>query len=60
MLSSCDSVFQLSDEGILNESNWNEQAIQEVKAMGKEATQPAKYRASKCLAEKGEFRSVPA
>lgn len=37
---------------MLNESNWNEEAIQEVKTKGKEASQPAKYRASKCLAEK--------
>ena len=51
--SSCASVSNPTDTGILDEKNWNEDNIVEVKEKGKNASQPAKYRASKSLAEKG-------
>lgn len=54
VLSSCASVSNPTDEGILNESNWNEDNIVEIKEKGKDASQAAKYRASKSLAEKCE------
>ena len=53
VLSSCASISNPSDRGLLNESNWNTENIDEVNTKGREASQPAKYRASKSLAEKG-------
>ena len=47
------SSMNHSDTGFLNDNNWNETNIREIKEQGKKATQLAKYRASKSLAEKG-------
>ncbi|TDL16059.1 NAD-binding protein [Rickenella mellea] len=58
VLSSCASVSNPSDFGILNESNWNLENIEEVKNLGKKASQPAKYRASKTLAERAAWDFV--
>jgi hypothetical protein len=46
-------VSNPTDRGILNESNWNTANIEEIKVKGREASNVAKYRASKSLAEKG-------
>lgn len=54
VLSSGASVSNPTDAGILNESNWNEENIVEIREKGKDASQLAKYRASKSLAEKCE------
>jgi len=40
---------------VLNENNWNETNIKEINEKGREASQPAKYRASKTLAEKAAW-----
>ncbi|KAJ3969521.1 D-lactaldehyde dehydrogenase [Lentinula raphanica] len=46
-------ISVLPEPKVFNELDWNEQAIEEVKQQGKKATQAAKYRASKTMAEKG-------
>ena len=55
--SSCAAISNPEDTGILDESSWNESNIREIKEKGRNAGQPAKYRASKSLAEKGEVMS---
>ena len=55
VLSSCASVANPTDSGILDENNWNEENIVEIREKGRNAAQTAKYRASKSLAEKGMF-----
>ncbi|KIK63983.1 hypothetical protein GYMLUDRAFT_40198 [Collybiopsis luxurians FD-317 M1] len=45
----------LPERKVFTETDWNEQAIEEVKQQGKNASQFAKYRASKTLAEKAAW-----
>ena len=42
----------------MNESNWNEDNIKEIKEKGRDASGIVKYRASKSLAEKCELFSI--
>jgi len=58
ILSSVASVSNPTDRGILDERNWNEDAITEVKEKGKDANAYAKYCASKGLAEKSAWEFV--
>lgn len=58
VLSSCASVSNPTDQGVLNESNWNEDNIKEIKEKGRDASGLVKYRASKSLAEKCELFSI--
>lgn len=53
VLSSCAAVSSFLDIGLLNESNWQEDHVAEIHEKGKNASPPAKYRASKTLAERG-------
>ncbi|PCH42483.1 NAD(P)-binding protein [Wolfiporia cocos MD-104 SS10] len=54
--SSCASVMQLQPEPrVFSEVDWNDAAIAEVRAKGRAAPQPAKYRASKTLAERAAW-----
>ncbi|KAJ3712943.1 D-lactaldehyde dehydrogenase [Lentinula raphanica] len=48
-------ISVLPEPKVFNELDWNEQAIEEVKQQGKKATQAAKYRASKTMAEKAAW-----
>lgn len=47
------AITDSTASGVLDESNWNESDIKEINEKGKAASQLAKYRASKSLAEKG-------
>lgn len=47
-----------ADEGLLDERNWNEGNIVEIREKGRNATNLAKYRASKSLAEKAAWAFV--
>jgi len=58
VLSSCASVSNISDRGELNEDNWNTSNPKEVEEKGREASQAAKYRASKTLAERAAWKFV--
>jgi len=58
ILSSCASVSNPTDTGVLDERNWNEDNIKEIQEKGKDATAAAKYRASKSLAEKSAWEFV--
>ncbi|OSD07838.1 NAD-P-binding protein [Trametes coccinea BRFM310] len=54
--SSCAAVLTPSTEPrVFSESDWNEASIQEVKEKGRDAAGPAKYRASKTLAERAAW-----
>ncbi|KAH9896685.1 NAD(P)-binding protein [Cubamyces lactineus] len=54
--SSCAAVLTPTTEPrVFSEENWNEASIQEVKEKGRDAAGPAKYRASKTLAEKAAW-----
>jgi nucleoside-diphosphate-sugar epimerase len=58
--SSCAAVLQTSpNPQTFSEKDWNEKAVQQVKQLGKNASNFDKYRASKTLAEKGEHISKP-
>lgn len=46
-------VSVLPDPKRVSELDWNDQSIEEVEKLGKQASQLAKYRASKTMAEKG-------
>ncbi|KAJ3877793.1 D-lactaldehyde dehydrogenase, partial [Lentinula edodes] len=48
-------IATLPEPKVFSELDWNEQAIEEVKKQGKNASQAAKYRASKTLAEKAAW-----
>ncbi|KAJ3884279.1 hypothetical protein GG344DRAFT_26992, partial [Lentinula edodes] len=48
-------ISTLPEPKVFSELDWNEQAIEEVKKQGKNASQAAKYRASKTLAEKAAW-----
>ncbi|KAJ7064076.1 D-lactaldehyde dehydrogenase [Mycena amicta] len=57
--SSVAAVLNVSDKPqTLNESNWNEQAVQEVEEKGRDASAASKYRASKMLAERAAWKFV--
>jgi len=57
--SSCASVMQVQDTPrTFSEADWNDAAIQEVRAKGHAAPNPAKYRASKTLAERAAWDFV--
>ncbi|KAL5483361.1 hypothetical protein ACEPAI_8592 [Sanghuangporus weigelae] len=56
--SSCAAVVNTPYSGIFDERSWNEGAIIEVQEKGKEASQLAKYRASKTLAERAAWDFV--
>lgn len=54
--SSCAAVMTVkTTPDVFSESNWNDGAIEQVKAEGKNAPGIAKYRASKTLAERGKL-----
>lgn len=53
LLSSVAAVKGSSDVGSIDESHWNEEAVANVQQHGRNANHPDKYRASKCLSEKG-------
>ena len=54
--SSCASVLEERDTPtVFSEKDWNEKAIREVKEQGRQASNAAKYRASKTLAEKAAW-----
>ncbi|KAJ4470790.1 D-lactaldehyde dehydrogenase [Lentinula aciculospora] len=56
LLSSCAAILSLlPDPKPFTESDWNDQAIEDVKANGKNANQVNKYCASKTLAEKAAW-----
>ncbi|KAJ4474488.1 D-lactaldehyde dehydrogenase [Lentinula aciculospora] len=48
-------ISMLPDRKVFSEVDWNDQAIEEVKTQGKNASQASKYRASKTLAEKAAW-----
>lgn len=54
--SSVVAISDMTDNGVLDESHWNERSIAEVHEKGRASTQ--KYLASKSLAEKGELEDV--
>ncbi|KAF9813505.1 hypothetical protein IEO21_05542 [Rhodonia placenta] len=57
--SSCASVMQVQDTPRkFSEEDWNDAAIAEVREKGRAASQPAKYRASKTLAERAAWDFV--
>lgn len=57
--SSCAAVLTVSTEPrVFSETDWNEGSVQEVRAQGAGATAPAKYRASKTLAERAAWAFV--
>ncbi|OJT14835.1 hypothetical protein TRAPUB_8629 [Trametes pubescens] len=57
--SSCAAVLTLSTEPrVFSETDWNEGSVQEVREQGAQATAPAKYRASKTLAERAAWAFV--
>ncbi|KAJ7731586.1 hypothetical protein DFH07DRAFT_755616 [Mycena maculata] len=57
--SSCAAVMNISDkQQVLNELNWNDQAVNEVENKGREASPQAKYRASKTQAERAAWDFV--
>ncbi|KAL5521232.1 hypothetical protein ACEPAG_9155 [Sanghuangporus baumii] len=56
--SSCAAVVNIPYSGIFDERSWNEGAIMEVQEKGKGASQLAKYRASKTLAERAAWDFV--
>ncbi|CCM04264.1 uncharacterized protein FIBRA_06433 [Fibroporia radiculosa] len=57
--SSCASVMEAQEAPrVFSEVDWNNAAIAEVREKGRAATQPAKYRASKTLAEKAAWEFV--
>ncbi|KAJ6452663.1 hypothetical protein C8R45DRAFT_1083348 [Mycena sanguinolenta] len=54
--SSCASVLNVSPTPqVLSELDWNDQAVQEVQEKGRSATNAAKYRTSKTLAERAAW-----
>ncbi|GLB36862.1 putative D-lactaldehyde dehydrogenase [Lyophyllum shimeji] len=53
--SSCASVLEVGKDKVFTEKDWNELAIKEVKEQNDEASGPAKYFASKTLAEKAAW-----
>ena len=57
------SIFDSFDPNrpdVVDESNWNETSVAEVREKGREARPLSKYRASKVLAERGEkYSFVP-
>ncbi|KAJ7232314.1 NAD-P-binding protein [Mycena haematopus] len=54
--SSCAAVLNVSPTPqVLSELNWNDQAVQEVEEKGRAASNPAKYRTSKTLAERAAW-----
>ncbi|KAI0635002.1 NAD-P-binding protein [Trametes polyzona] len=54
--SSCAAVLSLSNEPrVFSEEDWNEGSVKEVREQGAAASQPAKYRASKTLAERAAW-----
>ena len=58
VLSSTAAVLRVPPPGqslVLDESSWNEQAITDVKAKGRDADAATKYRASKTLAERAAW-----
>ncbi|KAJ7455614.1 D-lactaldehyde dehydrogenase [Mycena galericulata] len=55
--SSCAAVMHTSD-AVLTELDWNDEAVEEVKAKGHKASNPAKYRNSKTLAERAAWKFV--
>ncbi|KAJ7749708.1 D-lactaldehyde dehydrogenase [Mycena metata] len=57
--SSTAAIIQVAPTSlILDESDWNDQAVEEVTQKGREASQAAKYRASKVLAERAAWDFV--
>lgn len=57
--SSCASVMQVqATPRTFSEADWNDAAIAEVREKGRDAPQPAKYRASKTLAERAAWEFV--
>jgi len=58
VLSSTASVVNPSDTGSVDESHWNTENITEIEEKGREASQLAKYRASKSLAERSAWDFV--
>ena len=54
--SSCASVItELSEPTVFSERDWNLAVIEEIREMGNKSSPTAIYRASKTLAEKGEY-----
>ena len=57
--SSCASVLDnFPEPNVFSEKDWNEGSPKEVQEKGREASQPAKYRASKVLAERAAWEFV--
>ncbi|KAI0827010.1 NAD-P-binding protein [Trametes gibbosa] len=57
--SSCAAVLTVgTTPRVYSEENWNEGSVNEVREQGRAATQPAKYRASKTLAERAAWAFV--
>ena len=55
--SSCTAIASpTSEPKIVNEDDWNEDAVREVREKGREASQIEKYRASKTLAEREAWK----
>ena len=52
--SSCASVFQSTDRGLLDENNWNEKDVAVSREKGKDTPHFSIYAAARVLAEKGE------
>ncbi|OSD07837.1 NAD-P-binding protein [Trametes coccinea BRFM310] len=48
-------ILPVTEPRVLTEADWNEASIQEVKEKGRDASAPAKYRASKTLAERAAW-----
>lgn len=54
--SSCSAVYTVQSEpGIWSEADWNDAALEQVKAEGKKAPPMVMYRASKVLAERAAW-----
>ncbi|THH04102.1 hypothetical protein EW145_g5769 [Phellinidium pouzarii] len=56
--SSCAAMLDLAAKGAFNEHNWNENSVIEVREKGRDASQSAKYFASKVLAEKAAWNFI--
>ena len=58
--SGCVTIFDDNPSGELDENNWNEKSLIDVREKGRDANGFTKYSASKVLAEKCEFIRIPA
>ena len=58
VLSSNAAVTRMDETGRITEENWNTKNPEDVKVMGTKTPQGWKYRASKTIAERGEYHRL--